>query len=95
MYCFDVLEYHAASQQPPIYLKKVSNRFGPFFYRAFGWQPSLDSGCLENATRFMTLILEGMPFRIDDTSTKIRWFQFSHHDPKGEKYFKNKDLDIK
>ncbi len=94
MYCFDVLESHAASQQPPIYLKRVSNRFGPSFYRAFGWQRSLDSGCLENAARVMALILEGMPFRVDDSSTEIRWFPFSHHDPKGEKYFHSKNLNV-
>jgi hypothetical protein len=71
------------------YIKKVSDLFGSKLYRSFGWQRAEESGCVENATQFIALLLDGMPFIFGDSATEINWFPYDKHDPKGEKYSKD------
>ncbi len=71
------------------YMKKVSDLFGSKLYRSFGWQQDEESGCVENATRFIALLLDGMPFEFGGLTTEINWFPYNEYNPKEEKYSKN------
>jgi hypothetical protein len=53
-----VLDKNAAALHMTRYMKKVSDLFGSKLYRSLGWQQA----CMENATRFIALLLDGMPF---------------------------------
>ncbi len=83
-----MLDKNAAALNMMGYMK-VSDLFGSKLYRSFGWQKVEESGCVENATRFIAFLLDGMPFEFGGSSTEINWFPYDEHDPEGEKYSKN------
>ncbi len=84
-----MLDKNAAALHMTGYMKKVSDLFGSKLFQSFGWQEVEESGCVEDVTRFIALLLDGMPFEFGGSSIEINWFPNDEHDPEGEKYSKN------